>query len=312
MEVVPFQCLFLKVKSSFFFFEKYLNFYLDLRNSNDENRLDKDSYVDLIRDILKMKKNLCLCRQFNVLNKDNLRQKSNPIYIDVWPLNFLIPESCIQLDSTSLFMLQLACILNMVSVWKKATLRVYLCSDTTDNVENMRRKARLDDLLNQLRIQAMTTLIPMQSVRDLLNRPIITEADLPHYQQLGTSHEILGVSDIYLKAANILIKQHSENASICFLYLPPPPFFKKIQNPDNSRLNNSTFNASTSSSNLMQEQYTEENEIDLTQTTAFINTTQDTNIENNRKYLRILEHLSDSLPPCVFVNGVSCVTSTHL
>lgn len=259
-----------------------------------------------------MKKNLCICRRFNTLNKESLRQKSDPIYIDVWPLNFLIPESCIQLDSSSLFMLQLACILNMVSVWKKATVRVYLCSDNYDNYENMRRKSKLDDLLNQLRIQAMTTLIPMNSVRDLLNRPIITETDLPHYQLSGTSHEILNVSDIYLKAANLLIKQYSKNASICFLYLPPPPFLKKTPNPENSKLNSSNLNPFSSNSNLLQEHYIEENKIESTNTTAFINTTQDTNVENNRKYLRILENLSDSLPPCVFVNGVSCVTSTHL
>lgn len=273
-----------------------------------------DQYVDLIRDVLKMKKNLCICRKFNTLNKESLRQKSNPIYIDVWPLNFLIPESCTQLDSTSLFMLQLACILNMVSVWKKATVRVYLCSDNSDTVENMRRKTRLDDLLNQLRIQALTTLIPMEQVRDLLNRPIITESDLPHYQQSSTNFEILNVSDIYLKAANTLIKQHSENASLCFLYLPPPPTFKKPQSLNSTSImnNSSLLNGSASSSNLLQEQYGLQNEIDLTHTTAFISTSQDTNNENNRKYLKILESLSDSLPPCLFVNGVSCVTSTHL
>lgn len=53
----------------------------------DGSRLDLDSYVDIVRDVLKMKKNLCLCRKFNSLNKDTLRQKSTPIYIDVWPVN---------------------------------------------------------------------------------------------------------------------------------------------------------------------------------------------------------------------------------
>ena len=54
-------------------------------------------------------------------------------------------------------MLQLSCILNMVSVWKRGTVRVFLCTDSADNAgENLRRKSRLDDLLVQLRISAHT------------------------------------------------------------------------------------------------------------------------------------------------------------
>ena len=50
----------------------------------------------------------------------------------------------------------------------------------------------------------------------------------------------------------------------------------------------------------------------LDESTALISTTQDSQNENNLKYIRLLELLSDSLPPCIYVNGVSCVTSTHL
>lgn len=311
-----------------------------MRSSNEiaESRLDLDAYIDLVRDVLKMKKNLCVGRRFNMLNKETLRQKTTPIYIDVWPvfkhffsqikslkifllifkilkLNFLMPESCTQLDSTCLFMLQLACILNMVSVWKRATVRVFLCTDNSDLTENSRRKSRLDDLLNQLRIHSLTSLIPMENVKNLLNRPVISESDLPHYQLASTNLEILNVSDIYLKAANQLIKQHSESASLCFLYMPPPPALKRHQNLNTSSLINdsSIFNGSASSSNLLQEQMVhQQQDLELNQTTAFITTSQDTNDDNNKRYMRILETLSDSLPPCLFVNGVSCVTSTHL
>lgn len=212
-------------------------------------------------------------------------------------------------------MLQLACILNMVSVWKRATVRVFLCTDNVDPVENARRKSRLDDLLNQLRISALTCLVPMETVRNLINRPIISESDLPHYQQSTTSFEILNVSDIYLKAVNQLIKQYSESASLCFLYMPPPPPLKKTNlNLNASSLINdsSVFNGTASSSNLLQEHPEQEADIELSQTTAFITTSQDTNNDNNKRYIRILESISDSLPSCVFVNGVSCVTSTHL
>ena len=197
----------------------------ELRAPNDTTRprLSQDEYVDIIRDVLKMKKNLCISRRVNSIQKDVIKYKTEPIYIDVWPLNFLIPEFCTQLDSTSLFMLQLACILNMVSVWKRAQVRVFLCTDNLDAMENARRKARLEDLLNQLRISALTCLVPMETVKNLLNRPVILDADLPHYQQPVTIPEILNASDIYLRAANQLIRQYSEASSLCFLYLPPPP-----------------------------------------------------------------------------------------
>jgi hypothetical protein len=206
----------------------------------------------------------------------------------------------------------------MVSVWKRATVRVFLCTDSQDLAENMRRKSRLDDLLNQLRITASTQLIQMENVKNLLNRPIISENDLQHYQVPYTNLDILNVSDIYIKAVNQLLRQHSDSASLCFLYLPPPaPLYKQ------SRLanQNSSSNMGNSSMNDMSAMSSESrNPFDtsgvqqqnISSTTAFISTSQDVTNENNQKYMKLLETISDSLPPCMFVNGVSCVTSTHL
>ena len=60
-----------------------------MRESNEqtESRLELDDYVDIIRDVLKMKKNLCISRQLNLINKDSLKNKIEPIYIDVWPVS---------------------------------------------------------------------------------------------------------------------------------------------------------------------------------------------------------------------------------
>lgn len=230
-------------------------------------------------------------------------------------------------------MLQLACILNMVSVWKRATVRVFLCTDTADATENERRKSRLDELLNQLRIQASTQLIQIEPVKNLLNRPVINEQDLPHYQQsFYTNAEILAASDIYLKAANQLIRQYSEQSAICFLYMPPPPANRLHKNQQlNSTLNsngsnggNESFTSTTAVVNTIDHSMSNggvttlamddhSHHIAQQQTTAFISTTsQDSSNENNKRYMKILETLSDSLTSCAFVNGVSCVTSTHL
>jgi hypothetical protein len=224
----------------------------------------------------------------------------------------VIPESCSQLDSTSMLMLQLACILNMVSVWKRGHVRVFLCTDNLDASENERRKARLDELLNQLRISAYTVIVPFIEVKNMLNRPIISEADLPHYQQQFSNADVMNTSDLYLRAANQLIRQYSDEASLCFLYMPPPlPLKRKPQIN-----NNSTFNISmvandtgmSANSSLLHEHA----ESTSAQTTAFIAAAgQDAN-EDNKRYMRMLDLLSDSLPPTIYVNGVSCVTSTRL
>ena len=213
---------------------------------------------------------------------------------------------CAQLDSTCLFMLQLSCILNMVSVWKKATVRVFLCSDNLDAGENSRRKSRLDDLLIQLRIQALTCLVPIENVKNLLNRPVIPDGDLHHYQHSVTNMDILNTSEIYLRAANTLIKTYSDSSTLCFLYMPPPPPLQPLPSSAsflNLSINEPEINASSTSSPNNHKQFID---------SALIPTAYDNNKENNKKYVKILEILSDSLPPCIYVNGVSCVTSTHL
>ena len=244
-------------------------------------------------------------------------------------------------------MLQLACILNMVSVWKRAHMRVFLCTDNSDPIENERRKTRLDDLLTQLRIGATTVMVPLESARNVLNRPWISESDLPFYQSTVSNADIMCVSDIYLRACNQLIRQYSTSASLCFLYMPPPPALNQQhqQQPNatnfssqplvsidlmltasanqpgqhqretslssspasflnsGSQLNNNNNNYSSASLN---------NATTLIQQEQTNTGTLSNSLEPNKRYLRILDMLSDQLPPCVFVNGVSCVTSTHL
>jgi hypothetical protein len=208
-------------------------------------------------------------------------------------------------------MLQLSCILNMVSVWKRGHVRVFLCTDNLDESENQRRKARLDELLNQLRISAYTVLVPFIEVKNMLNRPIISEADLPHYQQQFSNADVMNASDLYLRAANQLIKQYSDEASLCFLYLPPPPPLRR-KPQINSTFNNVSLVANetgmSANSSLLQEHHESS-----AQTTAFIAAAgQDAVDEENKRFMHMLDVLSDSLPPTIYVNGVSCVTSTRL
>ena len=105
-----------------------------------------------------MQKNVCLCRHFQRLNKHSAlgqlrkttRNKRNSdfpsdsneaindlwrgtlregkkSYLDVWLVDFFSPTlSTDTSDTTSLFILQLACIVNMVPRWKKLKIRVFI------------------------------------------------------------------------------------------------------------------------------------------------------------------------------------------
>lgn len=110
----------------------------------------------------------------NRLNSDSFcifslfPRNSSIKYIDVWPVNFLQPTDQDPFDTSSLFMLQLACIINMVPVWKNLHLRVFQCeniqndsnlsiaetSGSTNEFPKSFNEHKLRDLLNILRISA--------------------------------------------------------------------------------------------------------------------------------------------------------------
>ena len=97
------------------------------RKQNDFKQMGADEYVNIISDVLRMKKNICLCRHFHNLNKQTIAKSNHIKFIDVWPINIFDPRNEDPFDVVSLFMMQLACIINMLPVWKKFQLRVFLC-----------------------------------------------------------------------------------------------------------------------------------------------------------------------------------------
>ena len=74
-------------------------------------------------------------------------------------------------------MFQLATILAMVKPWKTAAvLRVFLCIDAI-NENALRAHHRLDELLQQLRINAQTRMLAWENVTSLLCSPPSTNDD---------------------------------------------------------------------------------------------------------------------------------------
>ncbi|KAL1123332.1 hypothetical protein AAG570_002417 [Ranatra chinensis] len=132
-----------------------------LRSSETSRQVDPDEYVFLIKDILRMHKNVCLCRHFQEFDKSTITKSRNYKYIDVWPVNFFDPSPEDPFDTKSLFMLQLACVISMVQGWKHLKLRVHLCeaqssmnADMTEFSSRRPINSKFKYLLDSLRIKA--------------------------------------------------------------------------------------------------------------------------------------------------------------
>lgn len=104
-----------------------------IRTVGNREHLTPEEYVAIICDVLRMKKNICLCRHFDRLDKHAIAKSNHILYIDVWPINVFDPTNNNPFDVVSLFMLQLACIINMLPKWKKLQLRVFLCESSNSS-----------------------------------------------------------------------------------------------------------------------------------------------------------------------------------
>ncbi len=87
---------------------------------NNSLKFTIDEYVGTLRDILKMQKNVCISRHFQHLDKGTLfrtdqdsffsAKTRKKCYLDVWLVDFFSSKETDISDTTSLFLLQLACI----------------------------------------------------------------------------------------------------------------------------------------------------------------------------------------------------------
>jgi solute carrier family 12 (potassium/chloride transporters), member 9 len=186
--------------------------------------LTAEEYTLILRDILKMRKNICIARNFRTFEKKALL-RNKVVNIDVWPLDFMKPQQIDNYDTPTLFLLQLATILQMTSRWRrKANLRVFLCHrQHTDNV--LKRVKTLNILLNQLRIKGKVV-------------PVIWDDAIQHIDRATTGSSVFAgyngenvLSDLdpyalpegYLHNVQRLLRFHSQSSALTFLYMPSPP-----------------------------------------------------------------------------------------
>uniref|UniRef100_A0A665V299 Solute carrier family 12 member 9 n=1 Tax=Echeneis naucrates TaxID=173247 RepID=A0A665V299_ECHNA len=190
----------------------------------DGKVLGAQEYVAIIADAMKMLKNVVLARYFNnfdrtqVLSPPSSSPWKGAVYVDVWPVNLLRPDSCSYVDTCSLFLLQLACILNMVRGWKKATLRLFLCVEEGRSVRGSEEK--LGQLLKELRIKARIYPVPWDQQVALHWQRQESDDDYVNSFPSNTMH----LSDDYLSAVNkLILDQARPPPAVRFLYLPRPP-----------------------------------------------------------------------------------------
>uniref|UniRef100_A0A673Y9U6 Solute carrier family 12 member 9 n=1 Tax=Salmo trutta TaxID=8032 RepID=A0A673Y9U6_SALTR len=192
-----------------------------LRPSNDGmggngKVMGPQEYVAVIADAMKMLKNVALARYFHQFDRTSTISSSPgkcALYVDVWPVNLLRPDSSSYVDTCSLFLLQLACILNMVRAWRHARLRLFLCVEEGRSLRGSEEK--LGQLLKELRIKANVYTVTWDQQVAL------------HWQRQGEAGKrsnATRLSDEYLSAVNrLILEQACPPPAVRFLYLPHPP-----------------------------------------------------------------------------------------
>uniref|UniRef100_A0A673HH31 Solute carrier family 12 member 9 n=1 Tax=Sinocyclocheilus rhinocerous TaxID=307959 RepID=A0A673HH31_9TELE len=172
-------------------------------------------YVCVIADAVKMLKNVALARYFGQF--DRTQALKGPVFVDVWPVNLLRPDSAAYVDTCSLFLLQLACILNMTRAWQKAKLRLFLCVEEGRSLKGTEQK--LKHLLKELRMKAEICTVPWDSQ---VAEEGGVEADKVFANSFPSNTS--RVSDEYLQAVNkLILDQTLHPPAVRFLYLPRPP-----------------------------------------------------------------------------------------
>ncbi|CAI9614285.1 unnamed protein product [Staurois parvus] len=190
-----------------------------VRSPEMPHHVNPKEYVAIICDALKMHKNIVLARNFSSLLRPGTPGSDAAMYIDVWPLDLLRPQASAYVDVCSLFLLQMACILNMAASWRRYQLRVFLCvesrSSSGSGASNgwLAAEMKFRELLAKLRIRASIRVVAWDRVAILRGQ---------NSEGQGLTREPIPAE--YLNAANrVVAEEGGAESAVRFLYLPRPP-----------------------------------------------------------------------------------------
>ncbi|KAM3866227.1 solute carrier family 12 member 9-like [Diretmus argenteus] len=227
-------------------------FFPTLRGVEEPKDLQEEEYVSVIADTFKMGKNVTLARYFSQFNREEIlgtgrkvglrRGRTGP-FVDVWPLNLLRPDNCGYVDTCSLFLLQLACVLHESRAWSQTRLRLFLCVEAGWSLQE-EEEAKLRMMLKELRISAQVQTVAWDRVvalhwqrrgeresgnwqRSGQGEVAEEEAEKQEQEEAGMQrfpNNAAQLTDEYICAVNSLIRQHgAPPPAVRFLYLPRPP-----------------------------------------------------------------------------------------
>ncbi|XP_040911344.1 solute carrier family 12 member 9-like isoform X4 [Toxotes jaculatrix] len=192
-------------------------FFPSVRGTGEPKDLQEEEYVSVIADAVKMGKNVTLARYFDQFNREEVlgsgpkiggHQSMTGPFVDVWPLNLLRPDSRGYVDTCSLFLLQLACVLQETRAWNQARLRLFLCVEAGCSLQE-EEETKLRVMLKELRISAQVQMVVWDQVEHGIQTFPNNAAQL---------------TDEYICAVNNLIHRHgAPKPAVRFLYLPRPP-----------------------------------------------------------------------------------------
>jgi len=229
--------------------EAWSPFFPNVRCTEELKDLPVDEYVSVIADAVKMGKNVTLARYFNQFNREEVLESGRKIgghrsatgpFVDVWPLNLLQPDSRGYVDICSLFLLQLACVLQESRAWSQARLRLFLCVEASSSAtEKEEGEKKLRVMLKKLRISAKVQMVAWDHVvalhwRRQAGESLVESARNNYDRRPGQDEHEDGIlmfpnndallTDEYICAVNHLIRRHgAPRPAVRFLYLPRPP-----------------------------------------------------------------------------------------
>ncbi|XP_041983839.1 solute carrier family 12 member 9 isoform X2 [Aricia agestis] len=185
--------------------------------------LSAGEYVGIVSDVLCVRKNVCLCRNFHTLDMAAVERRSAHLqHIDVWLVEPLCPHAD-PFTVRALFALQLAAVVRSARGWTHLRLRVHVVEShrtapptaSDPNIPQLTQSLpvlnRLDQLLKLLRINATT-----HSVKDWPELPdrLNDSADSGLYHRIPVN---------YLQKVNNILKSRSSGTAVTFVQLPAPP-----------------------------------------------------------------------------------------